>query len=156
MAAFSPANSFSAFDIEKLVKLAGFYPHDFDFEEINQLRFQLRLCIAGVRNDENFKNLRSPSELSTMIVKRDMVSRYDIVYKLLKLVLVLSVATAGVERIFSATNTIKNKLRSKMGQKFLNNCLAMFIEREFFLQAKDEDIIKYFQAMKERKLSYNL
>jgi len=79
-------------------------------------------------------------------------SRYDIVYKLLKLVLVLPVATAGVERIFSAMNTIKNKLRSKMGQDFLNNCLITFIEREFFLQAKDEDIIDYFQAMKDRKV----
>jgi len=81
-----------------------------------------------------------------------MVSRYDIVYKLLKLVLVLPIATAGVERIFSAMNTIKNKLRSKMGQDFLNNCLTTFIEREFFLQAKDEDIINYFQAMKDRKV----
>ena len=69
-----------------------------------------------MRNDDNFKNLRSLAELSMMLVKRDMVSsRYDIVYKLLKLVLVLSVATASIERIFSAMNTIKNKLRSKMG-----------------------------------------
>ena len=97
----------------------------------------------------NFKNLRSLSELSMLKVKRNMVSRYDIVYKLLKLVLVLPVATAGVERIFSAMNTIKNKLRSKMGHDFLNNCLTTFIEREFFLQAKDEDIINYFQAMKD-------
>ncbi|KAG2588022.1 hypothetical protein PVAP13_5NG190981 [Panicum virgatum] len=153
MAAFNPANSFSAFDNEKLVKLAGFYPHDFDFQERNQLRFQLHNYINDVRNDENFKNLRSLADLSIMLVKRDMVSRYDIVYKLLKLVLVLPVATAGVERIFSTMNTIKNKLRSKMGHDFLNNCLTTFIEREFFLQAKDEDIINYFQAMKDRKVN---
>jgi predicted GTPase len=66
--------------------------------------------------------------------------------------LVLPDATAGIERIFSAINTIKNKLRSKMGQKFLNNCLVTFIKREFFLQANDEDIIKYFQATKDRKV----
>jgi len=53
-----------------------------------------------------------------MLVKREMVSWYGIVYKLLKLVLVLPVATASVERIFFAMNTIKNKLRSKMRQKF--------------------------------------
>ena len=87
-----------------------------------------------------------------MVVKRDMVSQYGIVYKLLKLVLVLPVATASVERIFSAMNTIKNKLRNKTGQKFLNNYLITFIEREFFLQEKDGDIIKYFQAMNERKV----
>ncbi|KAG2576256.1 hypothetical protein PVAP13_6NG015516 [Panicum virgatum] len=131
MAAFNPANSFSAFDNEKLVKLAGFYPHDFDFQERNQLRFQLHNYINDVRNDENFKNLRSLADLSMMLVKRDMVSR----------------------GFFSAMNTIKNKLRSKMGQDFLNNCLTTFIEREFFLQAKDEDIINYFQAMKDQKVN---
>ena len=66
--------------------------------------------------------------------------------------LLVPVAIAGVERIFSIMNFVKNKLRSKMGHKFLNNCLTTFIEREFFLQAKDEDIIKYFQAMKDRKI----
>jgi len=118
MAAFNPANSFSSFDNEKLVKLAGFYPHDFDFQERNQLRFQLHNYINDVRNDENFKNLRSLADLSMMLVKRDMVSRYDIVYKLLKLVLVLPVATAGVERIFSAMNTIKKKVKKQDGTGF--------------------------------------
>ena len=53
--------------------------------------------INDVRNVENFTNLRSLAYLSMMLVKRDMVSsRYDIVYKLLKLVLVFSVATASI------------------------------------------------------------
>jgi hypothetical protein len=39
-------------------------------------------------------------------------------------VLVLPVATAGVERVFSSMNYIKNKLRSKMGQEYLNDCLV--------------------------------
>jgi len=135
-----------------LIKLAKFYPHDFTFEEMNQLPFQLNRYINELRNDDNFKNLRSLAELSMMLVKERKVSRYDIVYKLLKLVLLLPVATAGVERIFSIMNFVKNKLRSKMGQKFLNGCLVTFIEREFFFQAKDQDIISYFQAIKDRKV----
>jgi hypothetical protein len=87
-----------------------------------------------------------------MLVKKDRVDRYSIVYKLLKLVLVLPVATAGVERIFSTMNYIKNKLRNKMGQDYLNDSLVTFIEREFFLQTKDEDIINRFQSMKDRKV----
>jgi hypothetical protein len=87
-----------------------------------------------------------------MLGKIDRVLRYDIVYKLMKLVLVLLVATAGVERFFSLMNFIKNKLRSKMGQRFLNVCLVTFIERDFFLQVKDEDIITSFQALKDRKV----
>ena len=53
--------------------------------------------------------------------------------------LVLPVATAGVERVFSIMDLIKNKRRSKMGQKYLNGCLVTLIEREFFMQAKDKD-----------------
>ena len=152
MACFNPINSFAAFNQEKLVRLAGFYPHDFEFEEMNQLPFQLNRYIENMKRDDNFKNLRSLAELSMMFVKTQMTLRYDIVYKLLKLVLVLPVATAGVERVFSSMNHIKSKLRNKMGQEFLNGCLVTFIEREFFLQAKDKDIIARFQNMKDRKL----
>jgi hypothetical protein len=96
---------------------------------MSQLRFQLTRYIADMRNNDNFKNLRNLSMLSMMLVKTNKVVQYDIMSKLLKLVLVLRIATAGVERIFSAINTIKNKLRSKMGQKNLNNYLVTFIER---------------------------
>ena len=152
MASFSPAKSFSAFNVENLVKLAEFYPHDFEVEELVQLPFQLNRYINDVTKDENYANSKSLAELSMMLVKTDKVLWYDIVYKLLKLVLVLPVATAGVERIFSSMNYIKNKLRSKMGQKFLNDCLVTFIERDFFLQVKDEDIINNFQALKLRRV----
>jgi hypothetical protein len=39
-----------------------------------------------------------------------------------------------------------------MGQNFLNGCLVTFIERQFFLQVKDEDIITQFQSLKDRKV----
>jgi hypothetical protein len=152
MASFSPVNSFAAFNVENLVKLAGFYPHDFVFEETRQLPFQLNRYIRDVRNDENFTNLRSLADLSMMLVKTNKCSKYEIVYKLLKLVLVLPVATAGVERIFSSMNFIRNKLRSKMGQKYLNDCLVTFIEREFFLQVNDKDIIASFQSSENRRV----
>ena len=152
MASFSPSKSFSAFNVETLVKLAGFYPHDFGPEEMDQLPFQLRRYIEDVRNDDNFKNVKGLSHLSVLLVKTGKVLRYDIVYKLLKLVLLLPVATAGVERILSSMNYIKNKLRSKMGQEYLNDSLVTFVERDFFSQVKDEDIISYFQKMKDRRV----
>jgi hypothetical protein len=43
-------------------------------------------------------------------------------------------------------------LRMKMGQKNLNGCLVTFIERQFFLQVKDEDITTQFQSLKDRKV----
>ncbi|PWZ41132.1 Zinc finger MYM-type protein 1 [Zea mays] len=126
MASFSPAKNFSTFDVERLVKLAGHYPHDFEFEEKAQLPFQLNRYIEDVRNDENFKNLKGLAELSMMLVKTDKILRYDIVYKLLKLVLVLPVATAGVERIFSSMNYIKKQAKKQDGSKILEWMFGYF------------------------------
>ena len=39
---------------ENLIKLAKFYPHDFTFEEMNQLPFQSNRYINEFRNDDNF------------------------------------------------------------------------------------------------------
>jgi hypothetical protein len=44
----------------------------------------------------------------------------------------------------SSMNYVKNKLRNKMGDEYLNNCLVTFVEREFFNQVKDEDVINLF------------
>jgi hypothetical protein len=110
MTSFNPSKNFGAFNAEKLVKLAGFYPQDFEFEEKAQLPFQLNRYIEDVRRDEKLKILRSLAELSMMLVKTDKIFWYDIVYELLKLVLGLPFANAGVERIFSSVNFIKNKL----------------------------------------------
>ena len=60
------------------------------------------------------------------------MNNYHVVYNLLKLVLILPVATASVERVFSTMNYVKNKQRNKIGDKYLNNCLVIFIERDFF------------------------
>ena len=71
--------------------------------------------------------------------------QYYIVYKILKLVLILPVATASVERVFSSMKYVKNSLRNKMGDEYLNDCLVTFVEREFFRQVKDEDVINLFR-----------
>ena len=61
------------------------------------------------------------------------------------MVLILPVATASVERVFSSMSYVKNKLRNKMGDEYSNNFLVTFVEREFFNQVKDEDAINLFQ-----------
>ena len=45
---------------------------------------------------------------------------YDMVYELLKLVLLLPVATASVERVFSVMVLVKTKLRNKIGDSLLD------------------------------------
>ena len=60
------------------------------------------------------------SEHSIKLVETKKHDRYKLVYLLLKLVLILPVATESVERVFSAMNHVKNKLRNSMGEQYLN------------------------------------
>ena len=53
-------------------------------------------------------------------------------------------ATTGVERAFSAMTFIKSKLRNKMGDSLLDDCLLTYIERDVFFQLDEEDVIKTF------------
>jgi hypothetical protein len=73
------------------------------------------------------------------------------VYLLLKLVLLLPVATANVERAFSAMSFVKSKLRNKMGDSLLDDCLVTYIERDTFSKVDEEDVIETFMAMTRRR-----
>ena len=65
--------------------------------------------------------------------------------------LTLPVTTASMERSFSAMKYIKNKLRNRMGDQWLNDCLVSYIERDVFIQIDNEAIIQRFQNMKTRR-----
>ena len=75
------------------------------------------------------------------------------VYNLLKLILFLPVVTASVERVFSALTFVKTKLRNKMGDSLLNDCLHTFIERDIFFQVDKNDIINTFMSFRKRRLN---
>ena len=116
------------------------------------LPFQLTHFITDMRRDERFRKVKNLAELSIVLVQSKKNLHYKIVYKLLKLVLILPVANASVERIFSSMKYVKNKLRNRMGEQYLNDCLVTFLEREFFMQVKDDDVISRFQGMKHRRV----
>jgi hypothetical protein len=52
-----------------------------------------------------------------------------LIYRLLKLVLVLPNATASAERCFSALKIVKTDLRNRIGDEFLNGCLISIMEQ---------------------------
>ncbi|PUZ40799.1 hypothetical protein GQ55_9G452100 [Panicum hallii var. hallii] len=151
MAALNPADSFASFDANKVHRLAEFYPNEFSSSDLLRLDLQLETFIDDMRKDELFKGINNLVDLSVKLVetKRDKV--YHWAYLLIKLVLLLPVATASVERIFSAMNFIKNKLRNKMGDSLLDHCLMTFIERDIFLKLSEEEIINTFMAIKRRR-----
>ena len=73
------------------------------------------------------------------------------VYLLLKLVLLLPVATASVERVFSAMALVKTKKRNKLGDGLLDDCLQTFIERDIFFEVDEDDIIESFMSSRNRR-----
>ena len=63
------------------------------------------------------------------------------VYKLLKLALLLPVATASVERVFSAMKVVKSNLCNKMSNQWLRDAL---------LTISNDVILSHFQQMDMR------
>ena len=104
-----------------------------------------------MRKDENFNGLENLVDLSVKLVETRRHLVYKFVYMLLKLALLLPVATANVERAFSAMSLVKNKLRNKMGDGLLDDCLVTYIERDTFSKVDEDEIIETFMAMRRRK-----
>ncbi|XP_016186259.1 uncharacterized protein LOC107627967 [Arachis ipaensis] len=152
IACLNPRHSFFAFDKENLIQLAQFYPLEFSSTQLLALDSQLENFILDVRSDDQFSDLNGISALSQKLVETRKNIVYPLVFLLLKLALVLPVATASVERTFSAMNIIKSRLR--MGDEFLNDCLVTYIERETFDCIDNEKIIQSFQNMKPRRMEF--
>jgi hypothetical protein len=76
---------------------------------------------------------------------------YSLVYLLVSLALTLSVTTATVERAFSAMKIMKNRLRSRMSDQWMNNSLIIYIEKDNFHSIDNEVIMQRFQNMKTRR-----
>ncbi len=120
--------------------------------DLIRLKLQLGTFIADMRKDERFKGLETLDELSIKLVKTNKHVIYDSVYLLLKLVVILHVASTSVDRVFFALSVVKSKLRNSMCDKLLNDCLITFIERDVFSQVSEEDITKNFMSMKTRRV----
>jgi hypothetical protein len=152
MSALNPINAFASYDRNKVLRLAEFYPNDFSQADLLRLALQLDNFIDDMRNDDRFTDLQNLGQLSMKLVETKKSVLYKLVYLLLKLVLLLPVATASVERVFSAMNIVKTYLRITMGDQLLNDCLVTYIEKEIFKKVKDDDIIKLFMAATTRRV----
>jgi hypothetical protein len=151
VACLSPRDSFSAFDKEKLLRLAQFYPSEFSPIQLLALDSQLEIYYIDVCSEDAFSDLEGISDLSIKLVETRKHIVYPLVYLLLELSLILPVATATAERAFSAMKIIKSELRNRMGDKWLNDCLVTYIEKDVFMEIENEKILQYFQKMLERR-----
>ncbi|XP_066320149.1 uncharacterized protein [Miscanthus floridulus] len=150
---FSPSNSFASFDAQKVRRLAEFYPKDFSNNDLLKLELQLDNYIDDMRQDASFQGLDNIVDLSVKLVETKRHKVYDMVYLLLKLILLLPVATASVERVFSALVIVKTKSRNKIGDTVLDDCLVTFIERDIFFQVNEDDIMETFMSLRKRRIN---
>ncbi|KAL7601668.1 hypothetical protein Lser_V15G25498 [Lactuca serriola] len=127
MGALSPCDSFSQFDKSKLLNLAKLYMYDFDDSDLIDLEGQLEIFYHSSIKDECFTTLKGISELSHLMVSTGKHRSYPLVYKLLKLALILPVPTASVERCFSKMKLLKTDLRNKICDEFLNDVFLCYV-----------------------------
>ena len=151
IACLNPSNSFAAFDKQRLIRFAQLYPKDFSHVELLALSDQIENFIIDVRSNEEFLSLKGISDLAQKMVetRRDRV--YTLVYKLVTLALILPVATATVERAFSAMKIVKSRLRNRMSDQWMNDSLIVYIQKDIFNIIPNEVIMHYFQDMKSRR-----
>ena len=101
-----------------------------------------------MRNNDLFLELQGVSELAERLVNTRKHETYPLVNLLVKLVLTLPVVTATVERSFSAMKYIKNELRNRMEDQWMNDCLVVYIEEDVACSIDNETIMQRFQNMK--------
>jgi hypothetical protein len=80
--------------------------------------------------------------LLAMLALSDMHTAFPLVYRLVELALILPVATATVERAFSAMSIIKTGLRNKMGDDWMNHTMVCYIERDVLDSIEESKIIE--------------
>jgi hypothetical protein len=147
-----PRDSFSKFDVDKLIWIADIYYDDFSFDDRKRIKDQLQTFIIHVRRLEEFRVCYDLASLSKTMVRLERHIVFPLVYHLIELSLILSVATTTVERVFSAMKIIKIKLRNKMTDDWLNDLVMCYIEREIFKGLDLQQIKKAFQKKKERQM----
>lgn len=100
LASFYPTNLFSTFVKANLIEFTSFYPHGFSPFDLEVLDNQLETYNIDMHRNVEFASLKGLEKLSE---KLDETGRYDVyplVYLILKLTMILLVATATVERAF--------------------------------------------------------
>ncbi|XP_030945714.1 uncharacterized protein LOC115970193 [Quercus lobata] len=144
--------SFRISDLCLLVK--NFYPQDFTDYDKQVLEKELYHFEHNVVQDPEFKKLKSLSELSQWLVRTGNSNHYKLVYRMVILVLTLSVSTATTERAFSAMKLVKTELRNKMEDDFLNDSLMLYIEKDIASTFSLDSIVDDFEDLKERRVPF--
>ncbi|GAV91806.1 LOW QUALITY PROTEIN: Dimer_Tnp_hAT domain-containing protein, partial [Cephalotus follicularis] len=148
--ALNPRDDYKSFDCDKICNLVDrFYPLDF-IEIKDSLKMQQHYQFDVIHHID-MQNLSTVAELCQKLVETRKSEIYYLIDRLLRLVLILPVYNVTIERAFLAMKIIKTRLRSKMEDDFLTNCLVVYIEQAIAEKIRVDKIIDDFYDMKKRR-----
>ncbi|XP_062161921.1 uncharacterized protein LOC133868946 [Alnus glutinosa] len=153
--ALDPRAARESFRIDDICQLVNkFYPQDFTDLEKEQLETELNHYKHNVVLHSSFQALSNISELCQWLVSTGKSTIYQLVFRVIVLVLTLPVSTATTERAFSAMNIVKTRLRNKIEDEFLTDSLMVYIEREIAATISIDSIIDDFRDLKKRRVPF--
>lgn len=146
-----PRNKFKGFKASDMCEMVKkYYPADFP-QDVYALQQQLNHFVVDASKDEELKKISTLVDLCRCLVETGRHTIYNLIDRLLRLLITLPVSTASAERAFSSMKIIKTRLRNKMEDDYLANNLLVNIEGGILETYTHEDVIADFRSKKDRK-----
>jgi hypothetical protein len=147
-----PKNGFLSFQAKEICRLVEkYYPMDFNQQEMIALERQLNHFKVDASSAEDMKNIETLMQLCQIFVGTKRHRVWNMVDRLIRLLVTLPVSTATAERVFSILKITKTRLRNKMEDLYLANSLLVQIEGEIAGDYTYNDIIRDFKNLKKRR-----
>uniref|UniRef100_A0ACD5YLJ1 Uncharacterized protein n=1 Tax=Avena sativa TaxID=4498 RepID=A0ACD5YLJ1_AVESA len=101
IATLIPRNRFKSFKGKNICDLVKkYYPSDFSQQDIYGLEQQLKPFVVDVSNNEELKYIPTLIDLCHCLVETGRDTIYNLIVRLLHLLVILPVSTASAERAF--------------------------------------------------------
>jgi len=151
-----PRNGFADFQTKEICRMVEkYYPLDFNQQEMIGLERQLNHFTIDASTNEDMKNISTLVDLCRGFVKTGRHRIFNLVDRLIRLLVTLPVSTATAERIFSVLKIVKTRLRNKIEDQYLANSLLVQVEGEIVEHYTYDDIISDFKDLKSRLLGFD-
>jgi len=86
------------------------------------------------------------------LVETEKSTIYPLIDMLIRLILIVPIATTTTNWVFSSMKIAKTRLRNRMEDDFLANYLIVYIEKEISERFKINMIIDDFYSMKDQQV----
>jgi hypothetical protein len=128
-----------------------YYPMNFNEQAMIGLEHQLNHFMVDASSSEDMKKIKTLVQLCQSLVGTSRHRVFNLVDRLIWLLVTLPVSTATAERAFSILKITKTRLRNKMEDDFLANSLLVQIEGEIAGHYTYDDIFTDLKNLKKRR-----